>query len=133
MQASAGRPAGSERVSLLAVASPVIGLVPYVLVAVAVGPVAAISAGVPGPAGLLVWLIVPVLNLFGGDPGILLLWLLAAIAAIATGHIARHLTRSSGQGGRALAGTGLFLGYGSLALLMLGFLAVIWLQYATDF
>jgi hypothetical protein len=122
-----------EGVHLLALASPVIGLIPYALVVVAAAPAAAISAGGGWPTRLVVWLLVPLVNLFGESPGFLLLWVPAAIAAIATGHIARQSIRRSGQAGHALAGAGLVLGYGSWALLMLGFVAIIWLQYLTNF
>jgi hypothetical protein len=120
-------------VHLLAVASPVVGLVPYLLVVVAAAPAAAISAGVAWPTQISVWLIVPLVNLFGETPGFLLLWVPAMIAAIATGHIARQSTRRSGQAGRALAGAGLVLGYGSWALLMLGFAGVVLLQFFLNF
>jgi hypothetical protein len=120
-------------VHLLAVASPVVGLVPYLLVVVAAAPAAAISAGVAWPTQIAVWLIVPLVNLFDQYQGFLLVWVPAAIAAIATGHIARQSTRRSGQVGHALAGAGLVLGYGSWALLMLGFAGVFWLEYFTDF
>jgi hypothetical protein len=122
-----------EDVHLLALASPATGLVPYLLVAFAAAPAAAISGGGAWQTRLAVWLLMPLVNLFGESPGFLLLWVAAAIAAIATGHIARQSTRRSGQAGHALAGGGLVLGYGSWALLMLGFAGIIWLQSFTNF
>jgi hypothetical protein len=120
-------------VHLLAVASPMTGLGRYLRVVVAAAPAAAIAPGGAWPTRLVVWLLVPLVNLFGGTLSVLLLWVPAAIAAIATGHIARQSTRRSGHAGHALAAAGLVLGYGSWALLMLGFAGIIWLQYATDF
>jgi hypothetical protein len=46
----------------LALASPAIGLVPYLLVAVAAAPAAAIPGGGTWPTRLAVWLLVPLVK-----------------------------------------------------------------------
>lgn len=50
---------------------------------------------------------------------------LACIAAIILGHMAVRQIRQSGDQGRGLARTGLFLGYAVLAMSLLGVIAVL--------
>jgi hypothetical protein len=62
--------------------------------------------------------------------GQLFFWFVGAIAAIVTGHIARHQIRRTGEQGSGMALAGLILGYVGLALSMLAVAGVIVLVLA---
>jgi hypothetical protein len=57
-------------------------------------------------------------------------WFFGAIAAIVTGHIARHQIRRTGENGAGMALAGLILGYIGLALSILASVGIVILVFA---
>ncbi len=127
----AERPSQTHSVSGLAIVSLLAGLIPLGLLAAIL-----VSLGTPRPSApfssvLLFSLLAPAIALLEGQWAVA--WMLAALAAILTGHGARGVIRRTGKLGVVPATIGVGLGYGSLVLLLFAFLAMSALLTFTDF